>query len=220
MNSARFDRLGILLLLLGTVPAFAAQERHGGPERQQEERPAARQEPQRQARQERPQQHQEPGRGQQDRPQPHQERPQQRQEPARAQQERPRQPPARGHQPEPQRGHAGGWQDHRASNFQSEHRDWQQRGGYHGYRIPESRFRGRFGEAHRFRMSGYPMRMYRGHPRFQYGGVWLSVLDPWPEFWGANWYADDDMYIGFSDGGYYLYNRSYPGSQIALSVSL
>jgi hypothetical protein len=224
MKTARFDRLGILLLLLGTVPAFAVQEKHGGPERQQEERPAEKQEPRRQSQQERPQQHQEQARPQQrqEAARAQQARPQQHQEPARAEQARPGQPQARGHQPEPQRAGArqARLQDHRAGNFQSEHRDWQQRGGYHGYRIPESRFRGHFGEDHRFRMSSYPMRMYGGHPRFQYGGVWLSVLDPWPEFWGPNWYADDDMYIGFSGGGYYLYNRSYPGSQIALSVSL
>ena len=198
MKTTRFDRMGILLLLLGTVPAFAVQERHGGPERQREERPAARPEPQHQ--------------------------PQQRQEPAQTRQERPQQHQATDHQPEPRRGQGGarqaGLQDHRARNFQSEHRDWQQRGGYHGYRIPENRFRGHFGEDHRFRMSSYPMRMYGGHPRFQYGGLWLSVLDPWPEFWGANWYADDDVYIGISGGGYYLFNRSYPGSPVALSISL
>ena len=69
-------------------------------------------------------------------------------------------------------------------------------------------------------MSAYPMEMFGGHPRFQYGGFWLNVLDPWPEYWAGNWYGSDEMYIGFTDGGYYLFNRSYPQDQIALSVSL
>ena len=29
------------------------------------------------------------------------------------------------------------WQQHRSQNWQSDHRNWQQRGGYRGYRIPE-----------------------------------------------------------------------------------
>jgi hypothetical protein len=29
------------------------------------------------------------------------------------------------------------WQQPRSQNWQSAHRTWQQRGGYHGYRIPE-----------------------------------------------------------------------------------
>ena len=69
-------------------------------------------------------------------------------------------------------------------------------------------------------MSSYPMAMYGGYPRFRFDGFWLSVLDPWPEYWATNWYGADDVYISFVDGGYYMYNRSYPGDRIALSVSL
>jgi hypothetical protein len=32
-----------------------------------------------------------------------------------------------------------------------------------------------------------------GYPRFQYGGFWLSVVDPWPEYWSEDWY-DNDVY--------------------------
>jgi hypothetical protein len=211
MKSDGFDRLGVLLVLMGAVsPGFAAQEQHGAPEKQQEQaRPAARPEQQHQAQQER---------------QPQPQRPQAAKAQEERQQPRPQQPQPRANRPAPQRGHAGGqqaaWQDHRAHDFRSEHRDWQQRGGYHGYRIPEDRFRGHFGENHRFRMSGYAMVMFGGHPRFRYGGFWMNVLDPWPETWAANWYGNDDVYIGFSGGGYYLYNTSYPGDSIALSVTL
>jgi hypothetical protein len=114
----------------------------------------------------------------------------------------------------------GVWQEHRARSFQTEHRTWQQRGGYRGYRIPEDRYRVYFGRDHGFRIYSYPVVIVSGYPRFQYGGFWLSVLDPWPEYWEDNWYNNDDVYIDYSGDGYYLYNRRYPGDRIAISVSL
>jgi len=111
-------------------------------------------------------------------------------------------------------------QDHRAQNWKTEHRTWQDRGGYHGYRIPQARFQGYFGPEHGFRASRFPMRMVGGMPRFRMNGFNFSVMDPWPEYWAENWYAQDEMYVAFTDGGYYLYNNQYPEDRIALSVSL
>ena len=110
------------------------------------------------------------------------------------------------------------WQQHRAHNWQSEHRDWQQRGGYNGYRIPYDRYRGHFGPNHWFRIHRYPMELYGGYPRFQYGGFWFGFMDPWPEYWSDDWYDNDDVYIVYSDDGYYLYNRRYPRDRIAITV--
>jgi hypothetical protein len=110
------------------------------------------------------------------------------------------------------------WQEHRAQNWQSEHRTWQQRGGYNGYRIPDDRYRGNFGPSHFFRVDRYPMEVYGGYPRFQYGGFWFGFVDPWPERWSDNWYDNDDVYIDYSDDGYYLFNRRYPGDRIAVMV--
>jgi CheY-like chemotaxis protein len=59
----------------------------------------------------------------------------------------------------------------------------------------------------------------RGYPRFQYGGFSFSVVDPWPEYWSNDWYNNDDMYIDYSGGGYYLHNRMYPQDRIAIAVS-
>ncbi|MGA8528627.1 MAG: hypothetical protein WB622_02865 [Acidobacteriaceae bacterium] len=112
------------------------------------------------------------------------------------------------------------WQQHSASNWQSDHRNWQQRGGYHGYRIPDARFRGYFGSGHAFLIRGLPFMVVGGFPRFQYNGYWLSVVDPWPQQWGNDWYNNDQVYVDYSDGGYYLYNRSYPGVGIAVSISM
>ena len=127
--------------------------------------------------------------------------------------------PGRPQGPGRQGGPQGRWQDHRAHDFHSEHRDWHQRGGYAGYRIPEDRFRGHFGQDHGFRLSGYPMVMRGGYPFFRMGGFGFSVIDPWPEYWGAGWESNDDVYVDFADGGYYLHNRRYPGDSVALSVN-
>jgi hypothetical protein len=112
------------------------------------------------------------------------------------------------------------WQQHRAGNWQSDHRTWQQRGGYNGYRIPDNRFRSNFGPDHGFRIEGLPFLVVGGYPRFQYEGYWLSVVDPWPANWGDDWYNNDQVYVSYVDNGYYLYNRSYPGVGIAVSISM
>ena len=112
------------------------------------------------------------------------------------------------------------WQQHRAGNWQSDHRTWQQRGGYIGYRIPDDRFRGYFGSAHGFRIEGLPFLVVGGYPRFQYGGYWFSLVDPWPGSWANNWYDTDDVYVTYVDNGYYLFNRRYPTTGIAISISM
>jgi hypothetical protein len=110
------------------------------------------------------------------------------------------------------------WDGHRSQHWDTEHRGWQQRGGYHGYRIPDERFRGYFGPEHGFRIYGLPSLVVGGYPRFRYDGYWLSLVDPWPEYWGNDWYENDDVYVAY-DNGYYLFNRRYPGTGIAISIS-
>jgi hypothetical protein len=116
----------------------------------------------------------------------------------------------------------GGWQGHsswqqdRSHDWQHDHRNWAQRGGYGGYFIPQSIFNLHFGTQHYFRISSQPV-MYEGYPRFDYGGFSFILVDPWPDNWPDNWYAVDDLYIVY-DNGYYLYNRQYPGPGLAISV--
>ena len=114
----------------------------------------------------------------------------------------------------------GVWQQRRARSWDSEHRTWQQRGGYNGYRIPDNYFRSYYGRDHWFRVYSLPFMMYGGYPRYQYRGYWISFLDPYPEYWGDNWYQNDDVYVDYYNDGYYLYNRRYPGRPgIAISFS-
>jgi hypothetical protein len=134
------------------------------------------------------------------------------------QQAREREQPQRGEQQ--QRVQQSAWQEHRSHDWRSDHRDWQQRGGYRGYRIPDDRYRGYFGPSHGFRINGLPFLVVGGYPRFQYQGYWISTVDPWPEYWGNDWYDNDDVYVNYVDNGYYLYNRRYPGEGIAINITL
>ena len=112
-----------------------------------------------------------------------------------------------------------GFMQSRATSWKDEHHTWAQRGGYNGYRIPEARFKLYFGRDHYFRLSGLPLVFVGGYPRFQYDGYWVTFLDPWPESWGPAWYQTDDVYLDYTDDGYYVYNRMHPGPGIAVTVT-
>jgi hypothetical protein len=112
------------------------------------------------------------------------------------------------------------WQERRAHQWASEHRSWQQRGGYRGYRIPHDRYIVYFGPEHRFRVHTLPLLVVEDHPRFQYRGCWFTLVDPWPEYWSPSWYETDDVYVKYVHDGYYMYNVRHPRVGIAISVSL
>jgi len=112
-----------------------------------------------------------------------------------------------------------GFEQSHAHAWQNEHRSWAQRGGYNGYRIPDDRFRLYFGRPHPFRIYGLPLLFVGGYPRFQYDGYWMTLVDPWPEAWPANWYDTDDVYVDYTDDGYYLYDVTRGGPGIAVTVA-
>jgi len=112
-----------------------------------------------------------------------------------------------------------GFGQSRAGSWKGEHQSWTQRGGYNGYRIPDARFRLYFGRDHFFRIYGLPLVFVGGQPRFQYDGYWVTIIDPWPESWGPDWYETDDVYLDNTGDGYYLYDRNYPDYPIAVTVS-
>ena len=219
------------LLLTITAPVYAQQEQRGEkqnhpdqqqsrqeqakPEQQhaqQQRQPAEKQQPQQHAQQ---QQHQDHNNQQQH---AQQQQRQDRNNQQHAQQQRGNQRPQRTQRQ--QRVQQAAWQQHRSQRWDSDHRNWQQRGGYHGYRIPEDRFRGYFGQDHGFRIYGLPFLVVGGYPRFQYNGYWFSMVDPWPGYWANDWYDTDDVYVTYVDNGYYLFDRRYPNVGIAISISM
>ena len=214
----------ILFLLIGTTaPAYAQHEQQG----KEQGRPVqGKQQQGKPAQQPHPQQAGKPA------PQPH---PQQAKRPA--PQERPKSPYGAsyhgGVQPNGRTysgvHHSGvpqqktqvrsGFLESRAKSWDHDHRTWAQRGGYNGYRVPEARFRAYWGRAHDFRIYSLPMVFVGGYPRFRYDGYWVTFVDPWPEMWPANWYETDDVYLDYTDDGYYLYDLTRPGPGIAVTIS-
>ncbi|GLH70364.1 hypothetical protein GETHPA_18970 [Geothrix rubra] len=225
MKRVELIRAGMLpLLLWAVIPAYGQrdrQEREDKPQKakREEARPARPpREPSDRNPQEQPRQRQEDAR----RAQADRQRDQQ-QQAARQRDQRHERRAQRPPRPEPRGPVAerrGIWQGHRALDWRVEHRSWQQRGGYQGYRIPEDRYRSHFGPSRVFRIYSQPLIVFEGHPRFQFGGFWFSVLDPWPEYWSDTWYDDDDVYIDYAGDGYYLYNHQHPMDRIAVSVSI
>ncbi|MGB9106299.1 MAG: hypothetical protein WCC59_16200 [Terriglobales bacterium] len=245
MKRAGVLSTAILFLLLGTTaPAYAQQEQHGKEQgksqpgqQHQQAKPAQQPHPQ-QAGKPAPQPHQQQaGKPAQ---QPHQQpAQQQRQQQAKRPQpqERPQssygsayhggvQPSGRTyggvhHSGVPQqKGQVrSGFLESRAKSWDHDHHTWAQRGGYNGYRIPEDRFRAYWGREHYFHIYSLPMVFVGGYPRFRYDGYWVTFVDPWPEMWPATWYETDDVYLDYTDDGYYLYDRTRPGPGIAVTIS-
>jgi hypothetical protein len=90
-------------------------------------------------------------------------------------------------------------------------RQMQGRGGKGG-RIPDDKFRAQFGREHRFRMSRPTI--VEGQPRFQYGGYWFVIVNPWPSVW----LYTDECYIDYVDDQYYLFDVLHPGVGIVVTV--
>ncbi len=112
-----------------------------------------------------------------------------------------------------------GFRESRAHEWRQDHRSWTQRGGYNGYRVPPQRFHQYWGPAHYFRVYSLPMVFVGGYPRFRYDGYWVTFVDPWPETWPDTWYETDEVYLDYTDDGYYVYNRARPGPGIAVTIT-
>ena len=248
MKANRIVSIAILSLLLAiAAPAYAQQEQRGEkqdhpdqqgnqeqakPEQQHQQQAQQKQEQNQNRQQQQAQQKQQQNQNRQQQAQKQQQQDQNnrqqqaqqqqqqnqnRQEQQRAQKQSNQQPQRTQEQHRVQQ---AAWQQHGSQHWDSDHRNWQQRGGYHGYRIPDDRFRGYFGPSHGFRIYGLPFLVVGGYPRFQYEGYWFSPVDPWPAYWGNDWYDNDDVYVNYVDNGYYLYNSRYPGVAIAINISL
>jgi hypothetical protein len=81
----------------------------------------------------------------------------------------------------------------------------------HG-RIPDDRFRASFGRSHTFHVSRSDFA--GGSRRFQYGGFWFAMVNPWPE----GWLYTDSVYVDYMNGGYFLCDPFHPGVYLSITV--
>jgi hypothetical protein len=84
------------------------------------------------------------------------------------------------------------------------------RGGNEHGRISNDHYAARFGSEHRFHVN----RRDYDHRRFRYGGYAFGFIDPWP----IGWDYSDDVFVEYTDGGYYMYDRVQPGVRIAVNI--
>lgn len=84
------------------------------------------------------------------------------------------------------------------------------RGGSQHGRISDAHYASSFGSGHRFHVNRgeYTSR------RFTYGGYSFGFVDPWPVAWGYS----DDVYVVYTDGGYYMYDYVHPGVRISINI--
>ena len=78
--------------------------------------------------------------------------------------------------------------------------------------IPDDKFRQQFGRSHTF-VVRRPV-MVEDSPGFFYGGYSFVLVDVWPTDWDYN----DDCYVDYIDGEYFLFDLRHPGVRIALMV--
>lgn len=78
--------------------------------------------------------------------------------------------------------------------------------------IPDDQFHAHFGREHTV-VIRQPV-VVGGQPRFQFGGYWFAIADPWP----VGWAYTDNCYIDYVDGEYFLFDLLHPGVRIALIV--
>jgi DNA mismatch repair ATPase MutL len=78
--------------------------------------------------------------------------------------------------------------------------------------ITEEKFHAQFGREHHFAVRR-PV-VVEGSPGFFYGGYSFVMVDAWP----AEWAYDDDCYVDYIDGEYFLFDLRHPGVRIALMV--
>ena len=78
--------------------------------------------------------------------------------------------------------------------------------------IPDARFRASFGSGHTFHVNR--SEFAGGARRFQYGGYWFALVEPWP----VAWLYTDNVYVDFLNGGYVLCDPVHPGVYLSINV--
>jgi len=201
MKQNRVISTAVLFLLLGAaIPAFAQkgeEEKAGGGEKAQ------------------PAQHQaQPQHEQKAQPQQRAEKaqPQQRAQKAQPQQRAQKaQPEQRAQKAQPQQRAQKAQPQQRAQKAQPRAVASKSGGGHYG-RISDANYSAHFGRGHSFHV-GRPQ-MIGGYNRFQYGGYWFGFNEGWPVGWDYN----DDFYVEYIDGAYYLFNLRHPGFRLTLNI--
>lgn len=97
-----------------------------------------------------------------------------------------------------------------AQNMQ---RNQQRPAAQQGKHIPDDQFRAHFGRQHTFHVQRAQV-VNVSQPVIVYGGYSFQLVEAWPADWGF----DDDCYVDYVDGEYFLFDALHPGMRIAVFV--
>lgn len=188
MKAFRFVSLAVLSLLVASSAALYAQD-----EKQQEDKPPRQEEP-------RQDETKPPRQDEAKPPKPNKDQREQEQKQQKEQEQRDmKQDQSRDQaRPEDRHDNRGQQAERGRTAAQSAH-------------IPDDKFRAHFGHSHTFRAKTV---IVSGQPRFQYEGYSFELVDAWPE----DWAFDDECYIDYIDGEYFLFDLLHPGVRIAVFV--
>lgn len=100
-----------------------------------------------------------------------------------------------------------------ADNRQEMGRDQNRPAADRGRHIPDDQFRAHFGRQHTFHVQRTEV-VNVSQPVVVYGGYSFQLVDAWPSDWGF----DDDCYVDYIDGEYFLFDVMHPGVRIAVFV--
>ena len=191
--------------LLGATATAVAQDEH------KDERPNAapqdRQEPARPQEQARPGDRPNQDRPNQDRPSNDRQNEDRRNQEPQSGDRHDKTPQSEGRQPQEPQDHDRHMQDHPSNQEHGRGPEGQQR------RIPGRDFQAHFGRPHHFAVGH--LQTYQGRPSFAYSGYTFVLVQAWPAGWV---YDDDDCYIDYVDGDYWLFNVMYPGQRVELFI--
>jgi hypothetical protein len=96
------------------------------------------------------------------------------------------------------------------AQVQQTHAPVANRGGSQHGRISDAHYASSFGSGHSFHVN----RGQYDSRRFEYGGYSFGFVDPWPAAWGYS----DNVYVVYTDGGYYMYDNVHPGLRISINI--
>lgn len=82
-----------------------------------------------------------------------------------------------------------------------------------GRHIPDDKFRAHFGRQHTFHVHRTEI-INVSQPVVVFSGYSFELVDAWPSDWGF----DDDCYIDYEDGEYFLFDTFHPGIRIAVFI--
>ena len=77
-------------------------------------------------------------------------------------------------------------------------------------RVDNAHYSRSFGSGHTFHVN----RGDHHRHRFAYGGYIFGFSAPWPVDWGC----DDDVYVVYTDGGYYMHDCIHPGLCLSIII--